>query len=229
MKESVEKHARLVIYGDCDSIRGDSTVRIRRTFVSGSLERRFGSSTVVWLTIACYCILGFAGCDDAVNRTVVPGNMKSAESPVSVETRDPDAESNDAKPADPVGVTAKIFPSDGLDGTVTLEVQLTIADGWYVFPMAHQSGPNAPTEIDLQLPEGLQHNAEWDSTQPTPKFTPGLDSDVHEKEAIFRTQLQRSGNPATPPVELTVIVRYQACSLFRCLPASSITTHVRLP
>lgn len=91
---------------------------------------------------------------------------------------------------------------------VTLSVRANILSPWHIYAPDYQNGVNKPTQIDVQLPDGMQFVGEWQ----VPLATSGLLGDG----AIFTRKIKLSktfsGNTA-----IIGVVNFQTCTDQQCL------------
>jgi thiol:disulfide interchange protein DsbD len=104
-------------------------------------------------------------------------------------------------------------------GTVTARLTATLAPGWHLYSPTTPPGGPIPTTLKLDDNAAV---AKAHVYQPAPekKFDSnfGIDVQWFEKEVPFAVAAEIKKDAAAGPLELTALVRYQACDDRQCLP-----------
>ncbi|MEM6572523.1 MAG: FG-GAP-like repeat-containing protein [Planctomycetota bacterium] len=118
---------------------------------------------------------------------------------------------------------------DGVDAmpavgaTFDIVVRLRTATGWHVYDL---DGPDmyADTELELDLPDGLEAAGEWNAPESKP-YGDGLR--IWEGDVAF-THSVRVVSAPEPGAEIGVTVAYQTCNAEMCYPPTSKALTVAL-
>ena len=113
-------------------------------------------------------------------------------------------------------------------GLVTVQVTLTLKEGWHIYanpasdetvrPTVVGPAPEAPVKlIAVDYPPGI----------PSPQPGSDLPVMVYEPEATITVRLQLDEKVPVGPIELPLLVRYQPCNDRACLAPAKLTVPVR--
>jgi DsbC/DsbD-like thiol-disulfide interchange protein len=127
-------------------------------------------------------------------------------------------ESATPEPGSPVTATVKTDKSTvraGEDFTLTVDVQ--VAEGWHIYAMDRPTGPATATEIQLNLPAGLESAGKWTSPEPSmDNSSPGEAAFVYEKPVAFQCPVRVARGTAAGSVTIGCVLRYQVCNRASC-------------
>lgn len=142
------------------------------------------------------------------------------------------AVSSTAMAQDPL--TWTVAPANGVKsipaGSIAL-IELTgkIEPGWHIYSLTQGPGGPVPTRIILPAEQPFALSGTIKSSPPDFKFDENFKIDVeyYEREAAFTVpvKVEEAAKPGTH--DLSISVRYQACTTTICLPAR--TEKLKLP
>ena len=108
----------------------------------------------------------------------------------------------------------KASPGSSVLGRLTAKID----DTWHLYSLTTPKGGANPTTIELAPSPAV---SSWKVYQPKPvtKFDPNfqIDTETYDKEVVFIIRAELSKDAKTGPVDLTVNIRYQACTETQCL------------
>lgn len=187
------------------------------------------------MSVRFVCAVAFAtdcicGCSDySSQREALEGSSHAAEDeakPISFES-DPVGQSTVAKADEPVQAMIRLNSNEfASGGFVQLFIDLRITPGWHVYAANSDSGPYAPTALELELPEGVEMARGWTYPETRTNVGSGILAQVYEGDVSFRADLKML--KAFPEKKQTIQCRieYQACNQFRCLQV--VTRELRI-
>ncbi len=163
--------------------------------------------------------------------TTTSGDADAALSPTTAPEEElPPLEELDVPAADPsasnlVTLGAGVKPG-GVEpgGIVTLAIRVRIADSWHIYAVDKPTGVSKPTELELNLPDGVTAAGDWDVPKPK-EYEKGVF--VYEKDVVFRRRVKVADN-ATGMLDLKCKVKYQPCDKTSCRMPTSGTTSIGL-
>ena len=118
-------------------------------------------------------------------------------------------------------VQASMRLSEMTEDSFQLFIDVRIAPGWHIYAADGESGPFAPTVLELQLPTGVEMAGKWKYPEMQPRIESGTLADVYEGNVSFRADLKlRKSFPETNQT-IQCRLEYQACNQFRCLPTTT--------
>ena len=127
-------------------------------------------------------------------------------------------ESAAPEPGSPVTATVKTDKSKvraGEEFTLTVDVQ--VAEGWHIYAMDRPTGPATATEIQLNLPAGLESKGKWTSPEPSmDNSSPGETTFVYEKPVAFQCPVRVAGGTAPGSFNIGCVLHYQVCNRVSC-------------
>jgi DsbC/DsbD-like thiol-disulfide interchange protein len=92
-----------------------------------------------------------------------------------------------------------------------------VAEGWHIYAMDRPTGPAIATEIQLNLPAGLESAGKWTSPEPSlDNTTPGEPAFVYEKPVAFQRPVRVARGTTPGSVTIGCILRYQVCNRVSC-------------
>jgi hypothetical protein len=116
-----------------------------------------------------------------------------------------------------VTATLDVVPTKLAAGaTATLKLSLQIRADWHIQALGAASGPSQPTELSIELPNGIEAMGEWD--------VPDIES-IHSSrgiqhgyagEVVFTRELSVKAAAMAGPAKIGVRLRYQACNETLC-------------
>jgi DsbC/DsbD-like thiol-disulfide interchange protein len=120
----------------------------------------------------------------------------------------------------PVSWKASLAPGATSPGAeIVVKVQASIAEGYHLYSLTAPKGGPIPTKLRF-TPES--HIATFNVQQDKPELrmdtTFGLPIESFSKETEFRVRAKLDATAPAGPRNLTIVVRYQACSDIICLP-----------
>lgn len=111
-------------------------------------------------------------------------------------------------------------------GSLTVQLQATIVDGWHVYSLTQTTGGPVPMTVNVSAPYSIAGDIQ--APVPVKANDPnfGIKTETYSGRQVFRIPLElaASHSVAPPPIELKV--RSQACSDRLCLPAKTTTITV---
>jgi thiol:disulfide interchange protein DsbD len=120
---------------------------------------------------------------------------------------------------------AKVAPG----GHVIARLTAKLEPGWHLYSPTTPPGGPIPTTLKLDENPAI---GKYSIFQPKPdrKFDPNFNLDVEwfEKEVVFLVDAALKKDAATGPLELTALVRYQACNDKQCLPPKKKTASLAM-
>ncbi|MHC5114516.1 MAG: protein-disulfide reductase DsbD domain-containing protein [Planctomycetota bacterium] len=130
-------------------------------------------------------------------------------------------------PRSPVALAAKVTPARAATGdTVNLVLRAKMHAGWHVYAHVPATLPYIVTTMKLQLPAGVTAASGWKS--PESKLS-AQEAGVryYAGDVRFERELSVAGD-VRGPLEVVVVVDYQACDSNICLPPRTVELPVRL-
>ncbi len=113
--------------------------------------------------------------------------------------------------------------------TAVLRLEAKLDEGWHLYSPTTPEGGPIPTTIALQDSPAV---SAFRVLEPKPerKFDPNfnLDTETFEKSAVFYILADLKKDAATGPLQLTALMRYQACNDRLCLPPRRKTATAKL-
>ena len=91
---------------------------------------------------------------------------------------------------------------------VTLVVRARVKDGWHFYSSTESNGTNIPTEIRVELPEGMEFVGDWQ--------LPSAENGHLSDGATFQRMI-RLGKQPVDRTEIKGSIRFQACTDQKCL------------
>ncbi|TWT81555.1 hypothetical protein CA13_30080 [Planctomycetes bacterium CA13] len=91
---------------------------------------------------------------------------------------------------------------------VTLVIRARVKDGWHFYSSTEDNGTNIPTEIQVDLPAGMEFVGEW-------KVPRSVDGHLGD-DATFQRVI-RLGKTPVDRTEISGSIRFQACTDKKCL------------
>lgn len=91
---------------------------------------------------------------------------------------------------------------------ITLVVRARAKDGWHFYSPTVNNGTNIPTEIQVELPDGMEFVGDWKI--PTSE-------DGHLRDGATFQRVIRLGKQSRDRVEIKGSIRFQACTDQKCL------------
>jgi DsbC/DsbD-like thiol-disulfide interchange protein len=131
----------------------------------------------------------------------------------------------------PVQWTGSIASKKPVDSgrKTTVEVSADIQEGWHVYGLNHGSGGPTSLRVTLDANDTLQAIGPVSGTAPVKKHDTSFDIDTEVYTHSFALQIPVQVNQHLPAGkrDVSVSVRFQACSDRVCLPPR--TVHVSVP
>lgn len=119
--------------------------------------------------------------------------------------------------ANPVAVTASVRVADGKRELV---VRFKIHPGYHIYADVAPSDPYIPTEIQLELPEGVSAGS-WKASQPGKFGETG--TTIYESSSEYTCPLEGNGRG-----KLKCTISYQCCDTHVCMPPVNKELEVNL-
>ena len=113
----------------------------------------------------------------------------------------------------PVAFNAKIEPGKS-PGRCSISVELSISEGWHTYLSVGQGGATRLTEVELQLPDGVETVGEWNKPIGFPD-TKDPNTLILSGDVVFSRAIKLS---ETATGKIGVKVHYQACDDSICAP-----------
>lgn len=128
-------------------------------------------------------------------------------------------EERSANKSAPVVLKANLTPAAGTDSQWSLAVTLTIQPGWHIYAPGAKVNSARATEVQLQLPDGIEAVGDWEMpvASPSPK-DPAVS--IYTGSVTF-TRTLKIANPSARQT-LKVEVPYQVCNDKLCLPPAKL-------
>jgi DsbC/DsbD-like thiol-disulfide interchange protein len=120
----------------------------------------------------------------------------------------------------PLQAVLSVEPATAAPGDVVeLRLRLTVNDPWYVYADQPGMAGEAPLNLSLRLPEGVEAVGEWARPQAATVYTAG----EHVFSRRFRVAALKSqdGGPLRK-VQIGLTVTYQACTSEFCQPVDNL-------
>lgn len=135
--------------------------------------------------------------------------VQSYQLPKAVESAEPTA-------ADPVSISARFIPGKG-NKQDSLLIEARILKGWHIYAYVGKDNPFIPSEVKLDLPEGITADLQtpWETTAAIP-YPGNPDIFIFEGTAQFRLAIDYSKAKAGAKIKCGLY--YQACDATKCFP-----------
>jgi thiol:disulfide interchange protein len=107
--------------------------------------------------------------------------------------------------------------------TMTLRVVAAIEDGWHIYSVTQGPGGPAPTSIMLPERQPFVRDGAIRAPAPHRAFDPNfeIETEFHEESTAFEVPVRVAAEARAANHELTVRVRFQACTDTVCLPPAT--------
>ena len=174
-----------------------------------------------WLSAA---LLGLLACR-AHEGSAAPASPASPASPAAAKSPQPPAEPQPVFPepsnASPVVVAASLAPARiAAGGTSVLTIRVKVAPTWHIYPLGDSGGANAPTELGLDLPDGIEWSGKW--IEPPTARDPMTHAQIHSGEFEFQRTLKAGAAAAGSSHALEGWMSYQVCDPMMCRPPARL-------
>jgi hypothetical protein len=115
------------------------------------------------------------------------------------------------------------------DSKLSIELSAVVERGWHVYGFSQSPGGPIPLKIAIDDNQVLLGTGAASGTAPVKKHDAALDLDTESYTGTFTLRLpaQVKDHPATGKQDISVSVRFQACSDRTCLPPK--TVHILIP
>jgi len=121
----------------------------------------------------------------------------------------------------PVAAVATLEPARvvmGAETTFTLHVRTAVT--WHIYPRGGGGGANAPADLSLALPDGVELAGDWED--PKSERDPVTHASVLAGDFSFRVRLKVAAAAAPGKHALICKLAHQACDPMMCRPPESI-------
>lgn len=179
---------------------------------------------------ALACLLAAVGCSasqDAGDVSTAPVPSVASVKAESAEPAEADDGVQQQVKGEPVTATLRLAPAHANVGEfVVVSVMLNIAPLWEIHTL-NSSSRNVATRLELELPDALQPEEEWQAPEPIRSDAPDAHA-AYADEVVFARRLlvQRSAVAGEYPVKCRV--NYQACNEHQCLRPTAVELSVSL-
>jgi DsbC/DsbD-like thiol-disulfide interchange protein len=185
----------------------------------------------LWSACLLMCL---AGCARPVPATPideqtqppVAAPQKSPKEPVVADSTLPSAEDLTVdKPVghqQPLAAGAILIPATlTAPGTTTLLIRVRTAPGWHIYAVDRPAGTARPTRLELQLPDGVEPEGDWELPEPKIGEVGSSGQLVYEGDFRFTRRLKVVETASAGQLRVGCEIHYQACDPFSCrLPES---------
>jgi hypothetical protein len=134
-------------------------------------------------------------------------------------------------PIQPVQWSGAVKPAGSLTRGSKLSIELSAAvqSGWHVYGFSQSSGGPIPLKVAIDENQVLLGAGAISGTTPLKRHDEAFDLDIVSYSGTFtlRVPAQVKDHPVSGKQDVSVAVRYQACSDRTCLPPK--TVHVLVP
>jgi thiol:disulfide interchange protein DsbD len=110
--------------------------------------------------------------------------------------------------------------------TVTVKVTAKLEDGWHIYALTNPEGGPTPTTIKLNPPNPAIAGIRLLQPKPETKFDANfnMNVEVFEREVAFLAAVEVAKEASPGDTEVSLLVRYQACTDKECLPRKTTLT-----
>lgn len=125
----------------------------------------------------------------------------------------------------PVTIKTSIEKSSESKGQFRLNVDIDIQNGWHMYDKVRQGTPYTITEVELNLPDGVQAVQDWKRPVGLPSLK---DPEIRKYEGSIRFARELM-TTAAEPADVGVTVSYQVCRGEVCRPPQEFVTTAKVP